>query len=229
MKGSIDSKAHIVDPATPAFLLIESEEETFYRLVKNVEETEHEARKIQQQRESATVDLTSSGGEQQPSVQDQFDYGEATGFDGVTVRKTSDNSSSGISVTSSEYIRFGPSQCCSTDCTGRTSDSGLGWTSSSLGLKDVLVSTPSVIGDANVLQIESDYKKESGVPKPALLESDVTQLSETHSSTHHLTYASTERSTETEPGFETLVDAVLDDDGGDYANKETQQFEVTKL
>ena len=210
MKASIDSEAHIVDPSVPAFSGMELEEEKFYRLVKkNVEETE--ATKIQ------GVDLISSGRDEcQPPVHVQLVYGEAS--DDINVSRISDISSNGISATStsSEYIRSGPSECFSTDCTGRTCDSGLGWASSSLGLTDVLVSPPSAVSGDNVVQIESECKTEPGVPKLALSESFAMQPTEICSSTHRLTSANP---TGKIPGFETLVDALLDDDGGDYANK----------
>ena len=181
MKAAIDPETYIVDPSMPAFSGRESEEEKFCPLVKkSLKETE--TREDPQQRESATLRVD-PGREQKPPIEIQLDScGESTSFDDADLRNIiSNNSSSGISVTSSEYVRICPSDFCAHDYTGRTGDSGLG-----LSLKDVLVAPPTAVNDSN---IESDGKNESDVPLAHL---DPVQNMEIHSSTHQLDSASTE-------------------------------------
>jgi hypothetical protein len=84
--------------------------------------TIHQTKEDQQQTESADVRVD-LGREDRPPIEVQLDRGESTCTDDAdvrNVRKISDNSSSGISVTSSEHITICPSDFCSNDYTGRS-------------------------------------------------------------------------------------------------------------
>ena len=176
-----------MDPSKPAFTGSESEEEHFCQLVKKSAE-ETETKEHQQKTESAEVRVD-LGREDRPPIEVQLDRGESACTDDAdlrNVRKISDNSSSGISVTSSEYIRICPSDFCSNDYTGRTGDSGLG-----LSQKDALVALPTTVSESTVVQTESDCKNESDA---SLSQSDSVKPMEMYSSTHQIDSASAESS-----------------------------------